>query len=150
MPGALDIRVERMVRSDPEQLFAFLSDLENHWHIADGFVEVLELNGAGPGQPARGARVRMHGPLGVRRTAATRVTELEPPRRIAGTARVGTHTAANVTWTFTGVDGGTLVGLAAQIDRASFLDRTLLAAGGNRWLRRRLEKILTGLDEGRR
>jgi uncharacterized protein YndB with AHSA1/START domain len=137
-----DIRVERLVRSDPEELFGFLSDLENHWLLADRFIDVLELDG----HPARGGRVRMRGPLGARRTVVTRVLEVLPDTRISGTAQIGARTLAHVSWTLVGVDGGTRVELVARLERASLLDRVLLAAGGESWMRRRLERILAGLE----
>ena len=138
MPGALDIRVERRVRRDPEDLFEFLCDLRNHWLLADRFIEVVELDGAGP--------LRMHGPLGLRRTAVTRVIEVEPGTRIAGIAAIGTRTLARITWTLTPVNGGTRVVLAASLERASLLDRMLLAAGAAPWMRRHLERTLARLD----
>ena len=143
MPEARDIRAERLVRSDPAELFGFLSDLENHWLLADRFIDVLELDGPAP---ARGGRVRMRGPLGMRRTAVTRVLEVLPEARIAGTAEIGARTLAHVSWTLFGVDGGTRVELAARLERASLLDRMLLAAGAGSWMRRRLERILASLD----
>ena len=108
MPEARDIRAQRLVRSDPGELFEFLSDLENHWLLADRFIDVLELDGD---RPARGGRVRMRGPLGMRRTAVTRVLEVLPETRIAGTAEIGARTLAHVSWTLFGVDGGTRVEL---------------------------------------
>ena len=146
MPGALDIRVERRVRRDPEDLFEFLCDLRNHWLGADRFIAGVELDGAGPVGPARGGRVRMHGPLGLRRTAVTRVIEVEPGTRIAGIAAIGTRTLARITWTLTPVNGGTRVVLAASLERASLLDRMLLAAGAAPWMRRHLERTLARLD----
>jgi uncharacterized protein YndB with AHSA1/START domain len=145
MPGAPEIRVVRLVRGDPGDVFEFLTDLENHWLLADRFIEVVELDG--PDRPSRGGRVRMRGPLGLRRTAVTRVLEIEPPTRIAGTAAIGARTLACVTWTLIPVNGsGTRVTLTATMARASVLDRTLLVAGGAPWMRRRLETILTRLD----
>ena len=88
MPGD-EIRAERLVPGDPGALFEFLSDLESHWLLADGFIEVLELERGGPDGPARGARVKMRGPLGLRRIAVTRVLEVEPQSRLAGTAQIG-------------------------------------------------------------
>jgi uncharacterized protein YndB with AHSA1/START domain len=143
MAEARHIRVERLVRSDPGELFGFLSDLENHWLLADRFIDVLELDAHAP---ARGGRVRMRGPLGMRRTALTRVLEVVPETRIAGTAEIGARTLAHVSWMLFGVDGGTHVVLAARVERASLLDRVLLAAGGALWMRRRTKMILAGLD----
>ena len=147
MPEADGIEAERLVRSDQEAVFDFLCDLENHWDLADRFVEVLELSRDGPGRPVRGGRVRMRGPLGLGRTAVTRVAEVEPYRRIAGTAEVGQRTVARVSWTLHPDGDGTCVRLGATLEHASLLDRALLAAGGARWLRRHFATILATLDD---
>jgi uncharacterized protein YndB with AHSA1/START domain len=137
---------ERTLAIGPEALFEFLSDLENHWALADRFVEVVELERDNSGRPATGGRVRLRGPLGLRRTAATRVVDVQRPSRIAGTALLGRGTLALVSWTVDPHGEGTRVRLAAKVERASALDRVLLAVGGRRWLRRRFAKILATLD----
>lgn len=137
---------EQMLSIGPEELFEFLSDLENHWALADRFVEVIELEPDGCGRPATGGRVRLRGPLGLRRTAATRVVEVDRPSRIAGTALLGPRTLARVSWTIHPNGEGTRVRLAANVERASALDRVLLATGGRMWMRRRFAKILATLD----
>jgi hypothetical protein len=38
-----DIEAAALVPAPPEDVFAFLSDLRNHWRLADRFVEVLTL-----------------------------------------------------------------------------------------------------------
>jgi carbon monoxide dehydrogenase subunit G len=86
------IEATASVAAQPEDVFDFLSDLENHWRLVDRFVEVPELN-------ADGALVRLRGPLGVRRTVRTRVTETRRPRLIVGTAELRGSTCARVTWT---------------------------------------------------
>jgi hypothetical protein len=48
--------------------------------------------------PALGARVRLHGPLGLWRTARTRLLELDAPARVAGTAEAAGSTRAHVAW----------------------------------------------------
>jgi uncharacterized protein YndB with AHSA1/START domain len=146
LPGGDGIRAERLVAGNPESVFGFLSDLENHWLLADRFIEVLELERDGAGRPAHGAKVRMRGPLGLQRDVVTRVLEVEPNARMAGTAEVGPNTLAKVSWTLHPENGGTRVRLAAKLERASLLDRALLAAGGAPWMRRRFGKILETLD----
>jgi hypothetical protein len=123
-------------------VFEFLSDLENHWQLADGAISVLSV------EAGDGGRVRLRGPLGVSRIAMTSLDELRPPTDIAGTARVGARTCARVNWTL-GRDhgGGTLVTLSARVERAAPLDRLLLAAGGRAWLESRFARILATLAE---
>ena len=70
-------------------LFAYLADLEQHWQLADRFIEVVSLERPPGDGPARGGVVCMRGPFGIRRAAHTRVDEVEPPTRLAGSAAVG-------------------------------------------------------------
>ncbi len=140
------IRAERLIARDPGSLFEFLSDLENHWRLADGFVEVLDLERDGSSRPAGGGRVKVKGPLGLRRIAVTRVLEVDGRTRLAGTAQIGRRTLARVSWTMLPENGGTRVRVAAEVERASLLDRALLAAGGARWMRRGFARILATLD----
>lgn len=137
------IVASRWLPASREVVFEFLLDLENHWHLTDRFVEVLSLDRERPGVPARGGAVRVHGPMGTRRTVATRVIEIDNPAHITGEARAGS-TLAHVRW---GMDGDrpTRVTLAITIERTSTADRLLLTLGGRLWLRRRLQGVLDTL-----
>jgi uncharacterized protein YndB with AHSA1/START domain len=139
------IAAEGVVPAPPEKVFAFLSDLENHWQLADRFVEVVALDRDSQNGPARGGRVRMHGPLGLKRTATTLVVHAQPNETMRGTAELGQGTQAQIEWRFTPDGGGTRVRLAAAVERANLLDRVLLQTGGSTWLRRRFAKILGAL-----
>jgi hypothetical protein len=123
-------------------VFAFLHDLDNHWLLANRFIEVVHLDGAGDG-----GTVRLRGPLGLGRTVTTRVVTAEPASSIVGTADLSGGTQATVRWTLTPAEGGTLVELAAFVEREGTLDRLLLAAGARRWLRRRFSSILARLAQ---
>jgi hypothetical protein len=138
------IAVTRAVPATAAEIFAFLSDLENHWLLADRFIEVLELERDGSGR-AIGGRVRMRGPLGVGRVAATRVEEAEPVSLMRGTARIGRSTLARVSWALSPQGEDTTVRLEAVVEEASPLDRLLLALGGGAWLSRRFDRILATL-----
>jgi uncharacterized protein YndB with AHSA1/START domain len=139
----VQIVAERVVPADREALFAFLSDLENHWRVADRFVEVVSLDG--PPGARHGGAVKVKGPLGLARTASTTVEETESPSRLMGRADVPPGTTARVRWTLTPEDGGTRVELAAEVERASVLDRVMLALGGRRWLEARFRGTLDRL-----
>jgi hypothetical protein len=147
------VRIESrsVVPARREAVFEFLSDLENHWEVGDRFIEVLSLDrsraGASEPAPARGGHVRVRGPLGLRRTAATRVIEAEPPGFIAGTAQLGERTRARVSWTLAEVSEATEVRLSATVEDAGPLDRLLLNLGGRVWLRRHFAAILARLAE---
>jgi hypothetical protein len=143
--GAIRIAAERIAAASPPVVFAFLADLENHWLLADRFVEVLMLERPPGGGPACGGTVRMRGPLGLGRTARTRVVEAVPESAIAGTAFVGRRTEARVRWTLTPAPGGTRVRLEATVERLGRPEALLLAAGGRRWLQRRFVSILQTL-----
>ena len=138
------IEAVALVPAAQEDVFAFLSDLGNHWRLADRFVEVLTLE-ASDGVHADGGRVRLRGPLGLRRTAATRVVAAREPRLLIGTAELAGGTRARVSWQIAGRVRSSRVRLAAELDRARPLDRLLLAAGGRWWLRRRFARTLERL-----
>src|SRR3954465_5679164 len=131
--AAAEIEATAIVPAPPEEVFDFLSDLENHWRLVDRFVEVLSLEG----EPADRAVVRPCGPLGGRRTVVPRVTALRSPRLIIGIAELGDGTRARVSWTLGGRLSETRVRLAAAGEHASAFDRMLLACGGRIWLERR-------------
>ena len=139
-----DIAVSRVVAAGREEVFAFLSDLENHWLIADRFVEVVELDG--PPGSRTGGRVRIRGPLGVRRTARTQVDFARPVEEMGGSARLGGATSAEVRWLLQPSGGDTAVTLGASIRHAGPRDRLLLTLGGLPWMRRRFAGALRALD----
>ena len=139
------IGASALVPAPPEAVFSFLSDLENHWELGGPFIEVLRLDRPGRGVPADGGRVRMRGPLGVGRTAETRVTGAVAPHEMRGEARIGGTTRGHVLWTLHPDHRGTRVTLEATPVAAAPLDRALLALGGRPWLRRRFEEVLRRL-----
>jgi hypothetical protein len=139
-----DIEAAALVPASPEDVYAFLSDLRNHWRLADRFVEVLTLDSSDGGR-ADGGHVRVRGPLGVRRTVITRVVAAREPRLIIGTAELASGTRARVSWTIAGRVGSSRVKLAAELERARSLDRLLLRLGGRWWLRRRFASTLERL-----
>lgn len=139
-----EIVAARLVSVPPEAVFVFLSDLANHWWLATRFVEVVDLDPSVDGHG--GGRVRVRGPLGLRRTAVTRVEHMRASQLVVGSARVG-RTRARVSWTLEARGAGTWVRLAATVERASTLDRLLLRAGGRAWLERRFAGTLARLDE---
>jgi hypothetical protein len=109
--------------------------------LAGRWIEVVSINGSVAEQPDGGV-VRIHGPLGLRRTARTRVLSGEPPERIAGSAELGGGTSATVSWTLEDAGEVTRVRLAAEVHTATFGDRLLLAIGGRAWMRRHLANVL--------
>ena len=145
MAQAPDIQASTIVPAPPEAIFAFLTDLENHWLIADRFVDVVSLEG--PHGARHGGRVRIRGPLGIHRTARTSVVAADPPDRMWGRADLGHGTSAEVSWRLARGGDGTEVELAATIESAGMLDRALLTLGGRRWLERRFRAALDQLAE---
>jgi hypothetical protein len=128
--AAAEIEATAVVPVEPEEVFAFLSDLANHWRLVDRFVEVLAVDGSA-------GVVRLRGPLGVRRTVRTQVTTEQSPSLIVGVAELSGGTRARVSWTLVDAGAGTQVRLAAEVEEASSFDRALLALGGRVWMRRR-------------
>jgi carbon monoxide dehydrogenase subunit G len=141
------IEASASLAHSPERAFEFLSDLRNHWRLEPGFVELDALDG-----DAAGGRVRLRGPLGVSRTARTRVLSAEAPApgragALAGEARIGPTTRGAVAWLIEAAEGGARVTLSAEVAAAGTVDRLLLAAGGRLWLERLFRGALAKLDE---
>src|SRR4029079_17206276 len=134
------IEASRAVPASPEAVFSFLSDLENHWKLTGRWVEAVSIDdGSG--------RVRIHGPLGLRRTARTTVVDASPSHVMHGTAELSGGTLARIAWELGEDSGGTSVRLSAEVERAARRDRVLLALGGRAWMRRHFDAILARLDE---
>ena len=134
------IEASRVVRASPQAVFAFLSDLGNHWKLTGRWVEAVALadsNGS----------VRIHGPLGLRRTARTTVVDATPNALMHGTAELSGGTRALIAWELSPADGGTAVRLSADVERAATPDRVLLVLGGRTWMQRRFDAILARLHE---
>jgi len=143
--GGFDVHATRSVAADVADVFAFLADLENHWRLADRFVEVVEL--AGPPGARTGGRVRVRGPLGLRRTATIRIDVIRPAQEVRGSAAMSGGTVARVRWLLRPLDGRTVVMLGATVEEARRLDRVLLRAGGLVWMGKRFEGALESLED---
>jgi hypothetical protein len=130
-----------------EDVFSLLSALDRHWLLADRWVKVVELDHVGDADALspNGGSVRIHGPLGLRRTALTRVHTVRDGHVIEGEA-ILRRTRATVRWELSaGWGGATCVDLTAQVERASIPDRIALALGGRWWLKRRFSSTLERL-----
>ena len=134
------ISAGRTVPHPPERVFEFLSDLRNHWRLEPrAFLELEDVR-------ERDGVIRLKGPLRLSRKIRTQVLETEPPRRVAGRADLRGGTVGLVSWEIRPAERGSHVVLAAQVERASLPDRTLLALGGRAWLRRLFERALFNLQ----
>jgi hypothetical protein len=141
------IEAVREVPATREDVFAFLAALPNHWALANRWIEVVSLE-SGPEAPRGGefdrGIVRIRGPLGLRRTARTRVLAADPPGRMSGSAQLG-GTLATVTWDLEEANPGSRVRLSAEVEAASLPDRLLLSLGGRAWMRRHFATVLATL-----
>src|SRR3954462_11146691 len=61
-PPVVRIESTRVLAHPPERVFAFLSDLSNHWQLDDSFA-------------VHNGGVVIHGPLGISRTVRTEVVD---------------------------------------------------------------------------
>jgi hypothetical protein len=122
----------------------FLADLRNHARLAPGSVRVLSLERQQ--DLSSQAVVRLRGPLGIHRSA---VTELLPPAgsTIAGRAKIGDHTLADVAWTVQAADPGSVVTLCATVEAASTIDSVLLSFGARRWVAKQFAAALDQLSQ---
>ncbi|HET7857081.1 MAG TPA: SRPBCC family protein [Gaiellaceae bacterium] len=139
MQRRVALEAGRVVPAPPEEVFAFLSDLRNHWRLEDRFVEFGGLEGSGPHGPT-GGRVRIRGRLGLSRMARTRVLAAEVPGsgpgELSGRTDIGRRTVGLVAWRIERHPHGSLDTLSAHVESATLADRLLLALGGRRWLAR--------------
>ena len=135
--GVATVTSALVMRAPVHVVYAFLARLPNHGLITGRRLRLESVTADGTR-----ARIAMRGPLGIRRTARTRVTDLHPPRGFGGTAAVGRRTEAYVHWTIERAGAGSLVTLTATIFRAGTLDRLLLTLGGRRWLSRSFDHAL--------
>jgi hypothetical protein len=134
------IEASRVVSAAPEAVFAFLAHLENHWKLAGRWIEPLTINNST-------GRVRIHGPLGLRRTATTTVVDASPSHVMHGTAELSGGTLARIAWELNEDAGGTAVRLSAEVDHVALPDRVLLALGGREWMKRHFAAVLERLDD---
>ncbi len=140
--GFATLSADRLVAQAPEQVYAFLAELDNHWHLNDRYLRLERLN-----DDRRGGSIVIGTPLGLRRTARTRVLITLRPARLAGAAAVGKHTTARVHWNIEPRDEGARVELEATVMAAGAFDQLLLSLGGRWWLRRRFHSVLDLLAE---
>ncbi|MEA2493746.1 MAG: hypothetical protein QOJ29_1657 [Thermoleophilaceae bacterium] len=134
------ITASRVVSATPEAVFRFLLELDNHWKLTGRWVEAVDI-GDGSG------RVRIHGPLGLRRTARTTVVDAHPDHLMHGTAELSGGTLAQIAWELSEDANGTAVRLTAEVEHATLPDRMLLSLGGQAWMTRRFDAILARLDD---
>lgn len=133
------------VGASPARVFAFLEDLENHLLLTGRAVAIEELDG--PPGARTGSRVRLRGPLRIRRRARTRMLDSRAPGWMIGSAEIGRGTLALISWTIAEDRTGSRVRLKAEIGRLGVSDRVLLALGGRRWMRRLFEESVAALAE---
>jgi len=151
VPRQLRASARAVVATSPDAVFAFLSDLRNHWRLARKNVTVVELEGAGSG--SEGGRISVRAPLRICRVAQTRITQAVPPADgvggvVEGVATTPEGTSLRVAWRLGLAPAGTQVVLELVVERARPLDRLLLLAGGRRWLEQHLlRRAVADLEE---
>jgi hypothetical protein len=130
----------RLVEAPIAEIYRFLDRLPNHERLTGSRLRLLEL-----AADRQGARMRVRGPFGLRRTVETTITYRRAPYAMGGIAGTGRRTSAEVHWTLDPAGSGTVVTLTAILHRRSAADRLLLALGGRRWLRSAFEQALAAL-----
>jgi carbon monoxide dehydrogenase subunit G len=138
----VELEATALIPAPPEDVFDFLSDLDNHWRLTGRHVNVVRLNG-----DRDGGTVQIRGPLGIRRTAETKVTASRAPRLIIGVAELPSGTRARVSWTLAGRMNQTRVKLAADVEHTTLVARVLLTLGGRTWMTRMFERALGRLAD---
>jgi uncharacterized protein YndB with AHSA1/START domain len=137
----VSIAASRVVSAPPARAFSFLSEIENHWPLASSLVSIDGVDG-------KSGHIVVHGPLGVKKRAHTRLTRVDEPAGIVeGVAEDDDGTLAAVTWRVAPAAEASRVALEVDLRRVAPLDRVLLLLGGRRWLRRCLRRTLDNLEE---
>ncbi len=137
------IAVTAPVPAPISDVFAFLTDPENHRRLAGRRLDVLDVH---DGEELRGGSMLIRGPLLIRRRADTRVASISEPHLITGVARLGPHTRAIVRWDLDQHSPGcTRVMLTADPCSLSRADQALLRLGGARWIRTLLADTIARL-----
>jgi hypothetical protein len=134
------LHAERVLGSEPAQVYTFLARLSNHGRLGDRHMRLAALD-----IDAKSARIDLRGPLGLRRSAHTVVTHQNPTMSWGGVAALGSRTRATVLWQIEPDVSGTRVVLSADVATAALLDRLQLELGGRWWLRRRFRSTLARL-----
>jgi hypothetical protein len=128
--GLVTVSAIRMVPHPPERVYAFVAQLDNHWHLSDRYLCLEGLN-----DDRSGGRITICGPLGLRRTARTTVTTEHEPHEFGGVATIGHRTCALTRWRIEPMQHGARVVLESCASNVRVLDRLLLGLGGRWWLR---------------
>src|SRR4029079_17256442 len=116
--------------------------LDRHRLLTDNGMRIVHLDGP-PGRRS-GGLVELRGPLGLRRTARTRVGGAEFPTQLWGAAETPCGSRADLRWRLKPGEDGTRVRIEVEIDPGR-RDSWLPTVGGRRWLRRRLDIALRRL-----
>jgi hypothetical protein len=141
------VSASAIVEGTPDELFRFLSRLENHFRLSDGSLRLISVRHPTRASCAARGLVEIRGPLGLSRLAVTCLPVLERPHRLAGTAHIGRRTWASIVWVLEPWGTRTRVALVAEVRAATPVDRLLLVLGGRTWLRRRFMTALRRLDQ---
>jgi uncharacterized protein YndB with AHSA1/START domain len=139
----VEVHATRTIAAPPEAIFAFLADPDRHWQLLGRRLEPLRA------YDGERSRVRLRGPLGIRRTLSIRLSDERPPHELVGRVEAGGGaTVGTVRWLVRPAAGGagSAVELSARTEVAGWLDRLLLLAGGAVWLRQSLERALAALE----
>lgn len=136
----MDVSAARSISAPAERIFAFLERLEHQFELIGSRAERLPAEGAG-------LRVRLRGPLGIRRTVRASLTYARSPESIVGRAEARRGSRATVRWSIQRSDVGSWVQVIAHTDALGPVDAMLMRLGGRRWLARSLELALETLEE---
>jgi hypothetical protein len=136
----MSIITSRAVNSPPAEVFAFLSEIRNHWPIASSLVSIDDVSD-------NGGHIVVHGPFGVKRRAHTSLRRVECSLGVVeGIAEDAEGTLAVITWKVEGLREISRVQLEVDLRRRGRKDQLLLFFGGRFWLHLCLRRTLGNLD----
>lgn len=136
----MEVRAARSIPGAPERIFRFLESLDHHLDLIDERVDRVASDPAG-------ARVRLRGPLGVRRTIGITLIYADSPDTVVTSVQSEGGTRGAIRWSIQHSDGGSWVQVVGHAGSLAPLDRLLVRLGARRWLTRSLELVLERLDQ---
>ena len=136
----MEFSAARSISAPAERIFVYLERLEHQFELIGSRAERLATAGAS-------MRVRLRGPVGIRRTVRASLTYARSPESIVGRAEAGRSSRATVRWSIQRSDVGSWVQVIAHADALGPVDAMLVRLGGRRWLARSLELALETLEE---
>jgi uncharacterized protein YndB with AHSA1/START domain len=141
------LTVEVTIARPREEVFVYLADIANHPEFTDHFMVDWHLTREDSIGHGAGARYRITAPLNRFPWADSTFIEVEPPRRIVETGRMGKYNRIRTlgVYELEPAAGGTRVRFTIETEPKLLSDRLMESLGARGWLKRKLNKAMRRL-----